>query len=351
MNERQSMMSDGLAVTPEEIVALVRERFVRHDQVWGSYTLNLTLEALLIWDLTTGETADVAYVREILRRRNKAFGERIPWTAQPFCHIDFRLYQATGDECYAQTFIAESERCRNKVPRMLTNLASHDPPNNPGRHLLIDFLQDYACRMAQAGRLSGVAAFYDECVAQYKGYRQYLRDPDTGLWHTALGWQPDPLAPTSGAWSRGHGWLLRGLVESLEQMPRDSTWHHSLAAMTRELADALLQVQQATGLWHQLLHLPVWESYPDSTGTGFLSAYLRLAWLRGILPEPRYRDAADRAFEGLKSLITQNGLILHEAASAHETLEACRRQPGKTSDGTGHAPATTILACAAQVAK
>ena len=332
----------------ELMVRRIARRFMDRGQVWGNYTLDLTLEAMLDVDAALGVRTYLPYVQSIMQKRNRPPDAVIPYESQPFCHINYKLYKVTGDRRYVEPFLAETQRYRRQVGRSPEGAITHKP-DQPGRHLLIDMLQDYASRMAQAGELSGDESYFAECVEQYRIYRRLLRDPNTGLWSQGRGWFDEPMALSPGAWSRGHGWLIRGMVESLCSLPKDSSYYVEMQRYLRELADALLRVQDANGMWHQLLHLPFDRSYPESSGTGLICYNLAKAFHEGLLTDAGYRIAALRAFEGLREYITDDGAVLGacEGPGLLRSVAKYWNTPAKPDDS--HGPPALLFACAGRI--
>lgn len=326
----------------------VAERVIARDAVFGNYTLNLSLEAMLEMDRATGEREYTDHVLSVLRRRGCEPGVPIPYEMQPFVHLEYKLLQLTRDERYASPFVAETDRWWREAPRSEEGAVAH-AVGEPGRYLLIDMIQDYCSRMAQAGELTGVASYFAECAQQFRLYHKLLRYSESGLYSTSRGWQDDPVELAPGAWARGHGWLIRGMTDSLSSMPREYEHYQQVQGYLRELADALLAVQQQDGMWHALVHLPPEDSHPDSTGTGLICYALFRAAHEGILEAMKYEDAALRGYQALRGCVTPEGLVMHESKSCHESIEGCYRKQGATNDGTGHGPGCAIFACAGRV--
>ena len=335
---------------PTGIARRVAGSFMARDRVWGNYTLDLALEAMLEMDRVTGDREYLPYVQSVMKRRGREPGVTVPWESQPFCHVDYKLYEVTGDTCYVEPFVAETDRYRREVTRSPEGAIAHRP-KEPGRHLLIDMLQDYAARMAQAGRLSGDESFFAECAEQHRIYRRLLRDPETGLWRQGRGWLEDPMELSPGTWSRGQGWLIRGMVDSLRALPSDSRHAEELRGYLAELADALVAHQAPDGSWHQLPHLPPEESYPDSTGTGLIYYNLAVALDAGFLGGNRCRRAAERAWARIPDFVTRDGAVLDACPGPGplRSIEPYLRTPGGREEGESHGPGCIIFACAGRV--
>jgi hypothetical protein len=175
--------------------------------------------------------------------------------------------------------------------------------------MLIDALQDYSSRMAMLGQVTGDASAFAEAVAQYRIYRQVVRDPESGLWCQGRGWREDRSALSPGHWSRGHGWLIRGMVDTLLLLPRESAEAMELRGYLKELADALVRVQQPDGMWHCLMNRSPSESPPEVSGTALIAGNLAIAVAEGFLEADTYEAAARRAFTALPRFVNAQGQV------------------------------------------
>jgi rhamnogalacturonyl hydrolase YesR len=333
---------------PETVAGRVGGRVMYYNQKWGNYTLNLIFESMLEMGRVTGGNTWSNYVFQKMAERGGSWdpGAVIGYDSPPFCHLDYKLYQISGDTNYLSNFITQSALYRDEISRSAEGAILHKDGDTYA--LLLDRLQDYASRMAQTGMLTGDTNYYAECALQFRLYRQILRDPATGLYSQGRGWLADTNALSPGAWSRGHGWLIRGMVDSLLALPPASDEFTEVQGYLQELAAALLAVQGPDGMWHQLIHLPPGESYPDSTGTGLIIYNLAVALHDGFLSGESYRSAADRAYDALLNYVTPEGLILQACPGPGplREMESYIRTPGRTEDGESHGPFCVIFACA-----
>ena len=55
-------------------------------------------------------------------------------------------------------------------------------------------------------------------------------------------------------WSRGNGWVM-GLVKLLQEMPKNYAGRDFYLKLYKEMANSLLSLQQADGLWLSLIHI------------------------------------------------------------------------------------------------
>jgi len=305
--------------TPDAIIHKVVDHFFElhnnfstEKDVRGSYTMDLTFEAMLFYDLYSGKNLYLNKVLDIMELRNLKPLDTVSYRSQPFCSYNYALYRATRNEEYVNPYVSETKRMMKEVPRTSEGAVQlhHKDKNTEGDYVLIDYIQEYCSRVARAGSLTGDTMFFKECADQFEIYRELLRNPETGLYSQGRGWLPDTTELSPGAWSRGHGWLMRGIVSAMEVVPPQSNSYYRLQAVLEEMADALLKVQDENGMWHQLPHLPFDKSYPETSGTGMIAYNLAVAYKKGFLRDEKYRDVALMATNELKKYVTKDGVVL-----------------------------------------
>jgi unsaturated rhamnogalacturonyl hydrolase len=335
---------DGRALA-DRIFTRVRQQ----DQIWGTYTLELTFDALLEFHRATGAVPYRDHVMAVLDRR-KVGVEHYASTRWPFAHLDYTLYRCLGHREMAEAFVQVSRRLIEQVDRSPDGLVLH----RSGRRapcVLIDFMQDYIARMARVGHLTGEAAFFAEVEMQACLHRALLRDPDSGLWRQGRGWDaedPDALSP--GAWSRGQGWVLRGLLDSLDALPAGLPTSTFLRACLRELLDALLGRQDEEGLWHCLVDRPLADSAPETSGSALIAAALYRSLAAGHLEGVSYRHAADRALAAVARRVDDEGRVAGACAGPGPLTQPMEhRYLGRAfPEEESHGCFAVLYACAAQ---
>jgi rhamnogalacturonyl hydrolase YesR len=110
-------------------------------------------------------------------------------------------------------------------------------------------------------------------------------------------------------WSRGNGWVMGGLVRILEELPSDYPTRPFYVQLYKEMAEKILSLQQADGLWRSSLLDPA--SYPggEGSGTGFYCYALAWGINKGILDKGKYEGAVRKAWQGLNTLISPEGRV------------------------------------------
>src|SRR5581483_4249551 len=119
---------------------------------------------------------------------------------------------------------------------------------------------------------------------------------------------------TNGAkmfWSRGNGWVIAGLVRVLEVLPSNHPARPRFVQQYREMADRLLALQQADGLWRASLLDP--DSYPlkETSGSGFYTYAFAWGINQGLLDRARFEPAVHRGWRALVDCVREDGRLTH----------------------------------------
>ena len=108
-------------------------------------------------------------------------------------------------------------------------------------------------------------------------------------------------------WGRGNGFAALGFAETLTHMPEDHKNRASLLKIHRRHLASLRDLQQASGMYWQMLDLP--GSYQEFTCTcmvGYSMARgIRLGWL-----DPSFMDSVNLAWQGVAERIDDDGNIV-----------------------------------------
>lgn len=108
-------------------------------------------------------------------------------------------------------------------------------------------------------------------------------------------------------WSRGNGWVVAGMAEVLEAMPKDYPARPRYVQQFRDMAARLKSVQGADGLWRPgLLDA---DSYPLPENSGSAFYIYAFAWgiNHGVLDRATYLPAVKKGWAGLVKYIYADG--------------------------------------------
>lgn len=284
----------------------MHNKFKTPSDAWGNYTLDLTHEAFLLYDQLRQKDSLSRIVTEIFNKRGIASKDTINYRTQPFCSINFLLGISSNNPGWHVGYIAETYRMIDEAVKSPEGGIMHSHEGNC--RILIDYMQEYTSRVARTGCLTDDSLLYDESVKQYLIYEHILRDRNTGLWCQGRGWCPDPDKLSEGSWSRGHGWLMRGLVTTMLCLPEKQV--AELLPVLRRVSSSLLEVQTKSGMYHILLNQPEGNSAPDVSGTGMIAYYMSVAVINGWLERTDYQSSILKATGAMKNYISAQGEIL-----------------------------------------
>jgi len=142
-----------------------------------------------------------------------------------------------------------------------------------------------------AGAATGKAAYFDDACAQLLGYDEWLEEPISGLWQAAYGRGAHPRRVTPGYWALGNAYVFAGVVDLLDDLPRDHARYVDVMCLLRGLAKSLHEWLPVLGGWTQLL-TDFRDTFPCTAANGLLtygfgkalwrerikSAYIAAAW-------------------------------------------------------------------------
>lgn len=153
----------------------------------------------------------------------------------------------------------------------------------------------FLCRYSM---LSGDPEGIDVCVRQLLLYRDLLLIPEKQIMSHMRCLR---TGKANGIpWSRGNGWVLFSLSELLMKMPVNCEKRQEMLDFFFTLTEGYLRLQDANGLWHQILDEP--DTYPESSVTAmFICAFvrgLRFGWYPFSM-QNRVHAAAEKAWNGL----------------------------------------------------
>lgn len=160
--------------------------------------------------------------------------------------------------------------------------------------------------LARGGLILDKPELVQESLQQLFLHVDHLRDPRMGLCRHVWCEKPDTY-PQSSFWSRGNGWLAAALVDLLRELPDDHADRNRLRELLNSLLQAVLPLQDASGLWHNILD---WEdSYLETSGTALFSYALMVAQRSGWLDfDPG--DAIIRGVAAVNRLVDRNGAVV-----------------------------------------
>lgn len=220
------------------------------------------------------------------------------------------LYKETGTEKYKKAFETLRDQMREH-PRTTEGGFWHKKVYP--HQIWLDGLYMGSPFLARYGHNFDEPELFDDVANQFRLVGKYHYSPESGLFHHAWDeskeqrWADPETGLSTNYWGRSIGWLSMALVDVLDFLPADHPERENIIQLTQKLADGVLQYQDETGAWYQVIDQGGREgNYLEGSVTSMLSYFLLKGADKGYLSE-KHRQAGIKAYEGiLKELIREN---------------------------------------------
>jgi len=212
------------------------------------------------------------------------------------------FYEETDDEWYLDAARRQYEFLQS-APRT----EEGGIPQHKGEiELWVDTVYELCPFLARYGQAADVPAAFDEATHQINLQAKYLQDPHTGLFRHEWREQPNSY-PESTFWSRGNGWALAGILDTLDYLPDDHDDRASLVDIFHTTAEAVLDHQDASGFWHNVLDDD--QTPLETSGTVMFAYAFARGTDMGLLNDDRYMAAARDAVDTAAAAVDGNGNV------------------------------------------
>jgi rhamnogalacturonyl hydrolase YesR len=110
-------------------------------------------------------------------------------------------------------------------------------------------------------------------------------------------------------WSRGNGWVMGGLVRTLEYLPKDDPAREKYIEQLRQMAAKLAAIQSPDGLWRAGLLDPGAYELPEISGSALITFGMAAGVNQGWLDKKTYRPVIDKAWIAMLHHIYADGRL------------------------------------------
>ncbi len=159
----------------------------------------------------------------------------------------------------------------------------------------------------------------DDIYSQFFNVEKIMKDSATGLYYHGYDsskssfWCDKNTGLSKNFWLRSLGWFSMAMLDTLNKAPDrgSENWNH-LKTMFIDLQDSMLKIQDESGMWYQVPNFPGREkNYLETSGSAIFAYSLMKGVRTGILEDKKYRDAGEKAFNGIceKYLNTDSGKL------------------------------------------
>ncbi|MEZ5997981.1 MAG: glycoside hydrolase family 88 protein [Hyphomonas sp.] len=241
-----------------------------------------------------GLIGDEEIVARVAARHRRVLDESIPNTAN---HVDANVYGVWPLEIYLQTGDLAALDYGLRLADGQWDETRADGLTAQTRFWIDDVWMIGALQV-QAYRATGETKYLDHAAYEVAEYIHRLQQPN-GLFHHG------PEAPFY--WGRGNGWVAAGLAEVLSELPEDHPAFETVRDGYVKMMAALLEHQAPDGMWRQLVDHP--EAWEESSATAMFGFAMRVGVKRGLLTDPAYTDAYERAWSALTARLEPDGKL------------------------------------------
>lgn len=260
-----------------------------------------------VWQ-ASGDARYLGYIRRNVDRFVQPDGSIATYRREDhnIDHVDpgkllFALHRETGDDRYRRAADHLREQMRTQ-PRTPSGGFWHKGiyPEQmwlDGIYMGSPFLAEYA-------RTYGEADLFADVVRQITLIFEHTRDADSGLLHhgwdesRAQRWADPRTGCSRSFWARAVGWYAMALVDVLDILP-DTAHRATVADVLRRTMEAVARVQDASGVWWQVLDQAERPgNYLESSASCMFAYAFAKGARQGHLP-PAHRLLAVRAYDAI----------------------------------------------------
>jgi unsaturated rhamnogalacturonyl hydrolase len=159
---------------------------------------------------------------------------------------------------------------------------------------------------------TGDGRYLDFAVTNFWRTTDYLYDKDEHLFYRDSTYFKKREANDAKVfWSRGNGWVMGGIVRTLQYLPANHPDRPRFEQLFKDMADKILTCQQPDGLWRPSLLDPA--SYPlkETSGSGLYTYALAWGVNQGLLDRATFEPAVEKAWAALTGCVDPDGKLTH----------------------------------------
>lgn len=161
--------------------------------------------------------------------------------------------------------------------------------------------------LAWYGRYKNDPTYVDEAIRQIKLFKEKMWVPEHKLfrhgWVEAM--QPHPAFH----WGRANGWAILTMCEVLDAIPTNNPNRPMVLDLLRQHIEGLAQLQDMTGLWHQLLDRP--ETYLETSCTAIYAYCIAHAINEGWVDALTYGAQVYLAWHAITANVNEQGQVMN----------------------------------------
>jgi rhamnogalacturonyl hydrolase YesR len=110
-------------------------------------------------------------------------------------------------------------------------------------------------------------------------------------------------------WSRGIGWVMAGIMRTLQYLPQDDPARQKYITELQQMAARVAQLQGPDGLWKSGLLDPDNYDLPEMSGSAFITYALAAGVNQGLLDKKVYQPVIKKAWAGMIHHVYADGRL------------------------------------------
>ncbi|MBN2105585.1 glycoside hydrolase family 88 protein [bacterium] len=266
---------------------------------------------------TTGDSQYFDYIKKTVDRAVTATGGIRDYSLSSYNIDEIK----EGCNCLFLCQETVEEKYKKAADLLRSQLEKHPRTNEGGFwhkqrypwQMWLDGLYMGAPFYAQYSLMFDDSAGLDDAASQFIYMENHARDSDTGLLYH--GWDEsgnqdwaDPVTGCSASfWGRAIGWYAMALVDVLDFIPLEHQKRDSLVAILQRLTEAMVQFQDETGVWWQVVDQDDREGNYLESSVSCMMVYAIAKGIRMGYLDHSYQQAVEKGYQGiLDEFITEN---------------------------------------------
>lgn len=181
-------------------------------------------------------------------------------------------------------------------------LARNRPQDNT---LWLDDMFMSVPALAQMGSYTGDVKYFDDAVKQVNQFSKRMFNEQKGIY--MHGWVESMTVHPQFHWARANGWAVMTMVELLEVLPKNHPGYPQVLEQLQKHIAGLVQYQDGTGFWHQLLDRN--DTYLETSATAIYTYSIARAINRGYVDKMTYAPAVLLAWNAVATKVNDKGQV------------------------------------------
>lgn len=159
--------------------------------------------------------------------------------------------------------------------------------------------------LAQMGNYTGDIKYFDDAVNQVTGFSKRMFNKEKGVF--MHGWVQSMKVHPQFHWGRANGWAVMAMVELLEVLPKDHPGYFGVLEQLQAHVAGLVQYQDGTGFWHQLLDRS--DTYLETSATAIYTYAIARAINRGYIDKMAYAPVVLLGWNAVATKVNEKGHV------------------------------------------